>query len=654
MRSNLKRLPSFFLTIVLMAIAPNELVAQPLQREIPYFVDAVGPEYDLAQEAKEFSVIRRLPGREQVRAVAQHDIRRPNWRAYLSSDGTWAPDILNSGDYSERHYPVEIVLPHGYRGAFQVASDVAGASPLQIVNDKIEIDIPASGIYETSSPAALLLGNMNQGETRFFFEMDGKRTALPRWPEKAQVLIFLGLNKCRPMPQSCLSYYVGSEGEWDAAQSATCAAATAEGQAVRSGRYCAEVPPGSRQPVSDIGPARGKPLVMSSQFYGRTLNGRRVALSTGPAGRGSWRYDGPEPSIPDEPALAAELRTHVTAVLGTNTSTLEQAQCTPDKLRDILVMSMAGPYHFYRAPYSSTITADFVAARKSKAGTVYTGLKFSRDQQGWRLVDADCESYSNRRYELVSISKTQLSAFEGRAHLEGFTPGFTWIVLRHDGTWESDVHLSSESLPEPEESFTGYDMNGRETAFTVDRQSGRTWRHVNNEALPIRPEAVLSDLNHSLDRYIDLISAGKLDEFAEEWGEKDPFEAYKMLDADKSGDNCTVAKDLCDLFKETADGRALLKKYGESHFKEALKNLFLERANRSIELLLETMKRVRNATPRITQCKPFEPEFAARYTLVSPGPGQSHTVVRMWGHGSKWAFESIGDEEDAEKGFLCD
>jgi hypothetical protein len=252
------------------------------------------------------------------------------------------------------------------------------------------------------------------------------------------------------------------------------------------------------------------------------------------------------------------------------------------------------------------------------------------------------------------MSKTQLSVFEGRAHLEGFTPGFTWVVLRQDGTWESDGHVSSESLPEQEESFTGYDMNGRETAFTVNRQSGRTWRRVNNEALPVRAESVLSDLNQSLDRYMQLISAGRLDEFAEEWGEKDPYEAYKMLDADKSGDDCTVAKDLCDLFKETPDGKALLKKYGESHFKEALKNILLERANRSRDVFLETMKRVRNQTPRITLCQPFRPEFAARYSLASQGPGQPATVVRMWGQGSRWAFESIGNEEGAEKHFLCD
>jgi hypothetical protein len=656
MRSNLKYLSSFSLIIVLIATAANRLVAQPLQREIPYFVDAVGPEYDLAQEAKESGVIRRLPRSEQVRRVARNDLRRPNWRAYLRSDGTWTPDIFNSGDYWDRQYPVEFVLPHGYRGAFEVASDVAGAPPLQIVNDKIEIDIPASGIYETSSPDGFLLGNINQGtsqgKTQFFFEMDGKRTAITTWPQKAQVLIFFGSDKCRPMYQSCLAYFVGSEGEWDAAKSVACAAAPEEGQLVILGGHCLEVPPGSTQPVSDIVPAQGKPLVVSSQFYGRTLNGRRVVLSTEPVGRGSWQYDGPEPSVPDEPALAAELRKHVKTALRTNAGTLEYAQCTPDKLRAILLMSIAGPYRFYRAAYSSTITADFVAASKSKEGTVYSGLRFSRGQQGWRLVNADCDNYSNLRYELVSMSNTQLSAFDGRANIEDFAPGFNWIVLRQDGTWESDEHASSESLPQQEESFTGYDMNGRETAFTVNRQSGRTWRRVNNAALPIRAESVLSDLNHSLDRYIQLISAGKLDEFAAEWGEKDPYEAYKGLDADKSGDDCT--KDLCNLFKETDYGKALLKKYGESHFKEALKNFFLERANRGIELLLETMKQVRNETPRITLCKPFEPTFAARYTLASQGPGQSKTVVRMWGQGSKWAFESIGDAEDAEKTYLCD
>jgi hypothetical protein len=197
-------------------------------------------------------------------------------------------------------------------------------------------------------------------------------------------------------------------------------------------------------------------------------------------------------------------------------------------------------------------------------------------------------------------------------------------------------------------------MNGRKTAFTIDRQSGRTWRRVNNEGLPLRAESLLSDLNHSLDRYVQLISGGKLDEFAEQWGEMDPYEFYKMLDADKSGDDCTVAKDLCDLFKETAEGKMLVKKYGESHFKEALKNLFLEHANHSVELLLETMKRVRNEVPRITPCRPFEPEFAARYTVAPEGPGQLRTVVRMWGQGSKWAFETLGNEEDAEKHLLCD
>src|SRR5262245_9890431 len=149
MRPSLSHLPYLFLVILFTAFPTSKMVGIALQREIPHFVDAAGAEYDLEQEAKMADRTRGLSPAEQVQASLQTSFRRAlRWRVYLKSDGTWAPDpMLGKQDYGEEHYPVEYVLPLGYRGAFQVAWGVPGAPPLPIVNNKIEIYIPASGVY---------------------------------------------------------------------------------------------------------------------------------------------------------------------------------------------------------------------------------------------------------------------------------------------------------------------------------------------------------------------------------------------------------------------------------------------------------------------------------------------------------------------------
>jgi len=510
-RACLNQFSFFFLVILVVVIARDSLVAEPLQSEIPYFVDAAGTEYDLQQEA------------------AGHDRLLHRWRVYLRSDGTWAPDpILGKQNYAKQHYPVEYVLPLGYRGAFQVVWSVSGAPPTPIVNDKIEIYIPASGVYETSSAPALTGGTVASPEEQFYFEKDGKRVPIPHlqlYP--SEIGINYGTAACRSLPQKSCTYFVGSPEEWEAVRSAKCPITQPALRAVASWRDCTDVPPGSTQPVAKIIAPRGRPAIMP-EFYGRTLNGRRVVLSMGPAEVTSWRFDGPEPSVPDEAALAAELKAYTETLLAMNAgagANMERQECSPQEMPAVLRASLAGPYRFFRTPYSSQITGIFVATGKSKNETVNTRLLFARGEQGWKLVGTNCH-IDWRQSEMVSSLETKIAEFVGKAEFLKSTQ----VALRHDGTWDSD-DPSELQLPKwVEKTFTGYDMNGSELDLKIDDRGRGTWRRLTKPTLQASADTVISELNRALDRYIELLSAGNVEEFLAEGGEQiESYEFYRGL-----------------------------------------------------------------------------------------------------------------------------
>jgi hypothetical protein len=627
--------PSFLLGILAVAVVNDTLVAKPVQREIPYFVGAAGTEYDLEKEANLADGLRGLAPKEQLQATLKSAVRRlQRWRAYLRSDGTWAPDpILGRQDYADQHYPVEYVLPLGYRGAFQVAWGVPGAPPLQLVNNTIEIYIPASGVYETQSALALTAGAVASPEHQFFFERDGRRTVIPHEPlQPGQVGVSYGTTACRGMPQMCYTYFVGLREEWQAATTAKCPTPEAELQVIGSGADCSDVPPGSTQPVAETVPPPGTPAVMPAEFHGRTLNGRRVALSIRPSGVTSWRFDGPEPIVPDEPALAAELKLYVEGILGTHAGSGSD-QCGPEEMR-ALRASLSGPYRFFRTPYSTKIVGEFLAAEKSNNKTAYTELLFARGEQGWKLVRTDCH-LDWRRYETVSSLNTKLSEFVGAAVLQKSTP----VVLRRDGTWDSDEPSDLQLPAYTDQSFIGYDMNGGELQFTIDDRRHGTWRRLHDPSLPIHMDSVVSELNRALDRYIELLSAGNVQGFLAEGGEQnETYEIYRTLE--KFGDDSKQANDAYDFLKRTADGQGLLKEYGDNHFKQAVKKWLLEGSIQSVDVqfALQELKRLRNEKPAIASRIPFSPDFEALYTLSQEEPAQSPTIRRMIGHGSTWTF----------------
>jgi hypothetical protein len=505
------------------------------------------------------------------------------------------------------------------------------------VNDKIEIYIPASGVYETSSAPALTGGTVASPEEQFYFEKDGKRVPIPHvqlYP--SEIGINYGTAACRSSPQKSCTYFVGSPEEWEAVRSAKCPITQPALRAVASWRDCTDVRPGSTQPVAKIIAPRGRPAIMP-EFYGRTLNGRRVVLSMGPAEVTSWRFDGPEPSVPDEPALAAELKAYTEALLAMNpgaSANVERQECSPQEMPALLRASLAGPYRFFRTPYSSQITGMFVATGKSKNETVNTRLLFARGEQGWKLVRTNCH-IDWRQSEMVSSLETKISEFVGKAEFLKSTQ----VVLRHDGTWDSD-DPSELQLPKwVEKTFSGYDMNGSELDLRIDDRGRGTWRRLTKPTLQASADTVISELNRALDRYIELLSAGNVEEFLAEGGEQiESYEFYRNLK--EAADDSKQANDAYDFLKKTGDGQEILARSGEEHFKEAMKKALLQAAIQSVDLkfTLQELKRLRNERPRIAPRVPFSRDFEAVYTLPQKDPTQPQTVRGMTGHGSRWAF----------------
>jgi hypothetical protein len=213
--------------------------------------------------------------------------------------------------------------------------------------------------------------------------------------------------------------------------------------------------------------------------------------------------------------------------------------------------------------------------------------------------------------------------------------------LRHDGTWDSD-DPSELQLPKwVEKSFIGYDMNGSELDLRIHDRGRGTWRRLNDPTLQVQTDTVISELNRALERYIELLSAGNIEQFLAEGGEQiDAYETYKSLK--ELGDDSTQANDTYDFLKKTADGEGLLKEYGDNHFKQAVKKWLLEGSIQSVDLqsTLQELKRLRNEKPSIAPRIPFSPDFEAIYTLPQEGPASSQRTRRMTGHGSRWAFHS--------------
>lgn len=621
--------------VILTIRTSGRLLAQPSQREIPYFVDAAGSEYDLEDDAKELDRIRRLPSAEKFQANIRNNFRRQQrWRVYLRNDGTWAPDpIFGMQDYADRHYPVEYVLPLGYRGAFQVAWGVSGAPPLPVVNNKIEIYIPASGVYETSSALAMTAGSVASPEHQFYFEHDGKRDVIPHEPlAPGLVGINNGTTACRGMPARCYTYFVGSREEWQAARSARCPKET-EQAAIVSGHDCSDVPPGSTQAVAEIAAPQGKPAIMS-EFHGRTLNGRRVVLSIGPSDVTSWRFDGPELSVPDEPVLAAELKAYTEAMLASKPSVnLEPQECSPLEMQAVLQASLAGAYHFFRTPYSSNIMGLFAGAAKSNGGTVYTRLLFARGEQGWKLLTRDCHNNSGS-YEEISGILTKISEFVDKARF-----GDTLVVLRHDGTFDPDDPSELQVPRWVGQPFSGYDMNGGKIELRMNDSGRGIWQRLTKPTLSISTDTLISDLNRALDRYIELLSVGNVEAFLAEGGQQiQSYEFYR--DLRELADDSNQADDAYDFLRKTGDGQTILAQYGEEHFKEAMKKELLQTAIQSVDVAftLQELKRLRKETPRIAPRTPFSPDFEALYTTPQDEHAPSQTARRMTGHGSRWAF----------------
>ena len=614
-------------------LAGGTLGAEHVRNSVPYFVDAAGTEYDLEQEARSSDIVRRLPRAVQHEATERNNFRQFNrWRIYLRSDGTWVPDPLRSRefyDYADRHYPVEYILPLGYRGTFEVVWGVRGASPLQIVDGKIEIYIPPAGIVKTSSVEAGGSGTVAAVERQFYFELDGKRTVIPHEPlQRNEVGIITG--RCPEVPGRCYSYFVGSPEEWDVATAGPCRSSEKQLPFTASGQRCFDLPPGSTKPVFEIAQPKGKPAIMTNEFHGRALNGRRVVLSIDPAGINGWRYEGSEPRVPDESTLAAELKMYIQTTLPTEAHLpMEQGGCPPTVLKGLLRLSMAGPYRFLRTPYSSTIAAQFVVGDKSRSVSDCNRLVFGRDEQGWKLLSSD---YVSRREPAFNLT-TKIAEFSGKAIHHESVPA----VLRRDGTWDSD---DSSGFPPAfsDHVFTGYDMNGGEIEFAIDDQGRRTWR-LKRKALQIQADAVVAELNHSLDRYIELLSAGNVKGFiTESGGRGEGYEFYRILE--KFGDESKEADAVYNLLKNTWHG-PLPKEYGGSDFKKAFKKGLLEAVSKQVPMpsALQELKGLRREEPRIAPIL-FSQDFEALYTLPPRAPGQSQTIKRLTGRGARWTFDS--------------
>jgi hypothetical protein len=610
-------------------------VAVAVQHEVPYFVDVAGNEVDLERETQTAAALRRLPEKKRFQSALSDTGRFTRWRIYLRSDGTWTYDPLgiNGEQYSDHFYPVEYVLPFGYRGAFQVAWGVQGAPPLQIVNDKIEVYVPATGVVETSSQHFLDNGTVALNRDFFSFDHEGERTAIAvnANGSRDQFGIIRGPTSCPGISVRCESFFVGLGADWLAITSTKCQTGDDIVRVVKSGHNCEEVPPGSTQPVSDIVPRQGKPAIRADEFHGRTLNGRRVVLSGKSTGVNSWRYEGAE-SNADDSTLTLELRRYIEATLTANASTqLEKPACSQDQMRSLLRLSMAGPYRFTRAPFSNAIKAEFMAGGESSC-TTCPGIAFFRRDEGWKLagcsddVTAEWYSITSVRFAgMAALGNPSSVQVKGRFPFIG-TPSFqnsAPVFLHEDGTWNFAAR-NGQNLSQG--AYTGHDMNGNQLVFEINDR-GHTWRMINGRTLRVHEDAVSAGLNQALDRFIELLSSGSVEEFlAHGGGDSDTNFRFMLVKLCEEPTGIADTDEFCENFRQD----------GKTNFKTLLQQV-LQHVN--IAAAVQELKQLRNEAPRISPIV-FSPDFEALYTLPPKTPGGPQTIRRLVGHGVSWNFDT--------------
>ena len=83
------------------------------------------------------------------------------------------------------------------------------------------------------------------------------------------------------------------------------------------------------------------------------------------------------------------------------------------------------------------------------------------------------------------------------------------------------------------------------------------------------------------------------------------YEIYRTLE--KFGDDSRQANDAYNFRKQTADGMDLVREYGESHFKQAVKKWHREGSIQSVDpqFTLQELKRLRKQSPSIALGDPF-------------------------------------------------
>ncbi|HLJ91243.1 MAG TPA: hypothetical protein VKZ53_30880 [Candidatus Angelobacter sp.] len=615
--------------------ANSQPSSQAAAAETTYFIDVVGPEYDPEEEAAAARAAQKIAATNFLQATLSQSLRNDwhSWRLYLRNDGTWAPGRMGKRDYGLTHYPVEYVLPFGYRGGFRVVWGVPGAPPLQLVDGKLEVYIPASGVYQTSSPLPLTNGAVASPEHQFYFEDQGKRTVIPHEPLRLnEIGVIMQPDHCPEKQAACDNYWLGSPQEAEALKRAKCPTREAMAQVYNSGHSCDDVEPGSTQPVAELIPPKGTPALMVAELRGRTLNGRPVVFSSDASGAGWWRYDGPEPDVPDEPTLARELKAYLRVLSSQDPGPAAQDTCSHERLKTVVRAALDGPYRFSRTPFGVNVVAAFIRSGNDGSRAVYDGLTFTRGPKGWKLIHSNCGSGDSRSYESLLKLKTVIAPFAGLGGNDAQR-----FILRTDGTWWPDDPRVFEQPEYSERSFTGYDINGNDLLFVVD---GRfSWSRVSERPLTIHTATVLAELNRTLDKYIELLSSGNVEGFLDETGQESfYYGSYKKIL--ELGDNSQEASAIYDYFRQGTkeDEAELIRITGGSDFKDAVKRFLHDGANREVDVpsLLLKLQRLRQETPRISSPEPFSPDFEAVY---APQPGEADgcpNANTITGHGSKW------------------
>ncbi|HLJ91241.1 MAG TPA: hypothetical protein VKZ53_30870, partial [Candidatus Angelobacter sp.] len=507
---------------------------------------------------------------------------------------------------------------------------------LPLVDGKLEVYIPASGVYETSSALPLTNGTVASPEHQFYFENQGKRTVIPHDPLRpGEIGVIVQPDRCAQEEATCDNYFVGSRQDAEALSHAKCPTSEAAVKVSASGHSCDDVQPGSTQPVAELVPPKGKPALMAAELHGRTLNGRPVVFSSDASGVGWWRYEGPEAIVPDEPTLANELEAYLKAMLSQDPGPAAQETCNQEQLKTVVRAALDGPYRFSRTPFGVKVVAAFIRSGNDGNQAVYDRLAFARGSKGWSLIHSNCGRRDWPYYESLQKLKTVIAPFAGLGGCG--ESGYGCNILRSDGTWWPDDPEAVEPPRNAVKSFQGYDVNGNKLLFVADDRP--SWRRLSERASTIHPASVLAEVNRTLDKYIELLSSGNVEGFLRETGQKSfYYTAYK--DILKHGEDSKEANRIYDFFREGAGGdeAEFIRRAGGIDFKDAVKRLLHDGAIREVDpaSLLPKLKRLRQETPRILSPVPFSTDFEAIYSLPSGESGECQNPYTITGHGSKW------------------